>query len=113
MSAREPITATGAVIPCPHCGNPMPASEILAVLPGMQGRLYEIVRKAGTAGIIGRDIMSQMYADDPSGGPEGTNIISVFAHHANKKIRRFGVEISTRRGPWSVWRVVNIEGDAS
>jgi hypothetical protein len=93
---------------CPTCGHPMPSDEAAGVLAMRQRQLYEIVRASGTEGIGWRDIMSKLYADDPSGGPEGSNIISVMAIEINKKIKPFGVALTARRGPWPLWRIKNI-----
>jgi hypothetical protein len=94
---------------CPTCGHPQASDEIAALLSGKQRRLYEIVRKAGTEGIAAKDIMRMLYADDPTGGPETCNIISVFANKANQKIAGKGLKIHARRGPWPLWRLMPIE----
>ncbi len=98
---------------CPHCGHPMPADEVTLMLTPRQRQLYEIVRDAGIAGISARDILDKMYADEPNGGPDTANIISVFAHHANVRLKPFGLEISARRGPWPMWKLVGTPDDAS
>jgi len=94
---------------CPLCGHPMAGDDVAAVLPPKQRHLYEIVKAAGAAGISARDIMGKLYADDPSGGPVTSNIVAVFSHYANIKIRPFGLKISARRGPWPLWRLLKIE----
>src|SRR5882672_3901307 len=90
---------------CPHCGHPMPADEVGGFLTPKQRRLYEIVRDAGVAGISSAEILAKMYADSPKEWPS-SNIVSVFAHHANKRLIPFGVEISARRGPWPLWKLI-------
>jgi hypothetical protein len=91
---------------CPECGHPIPADEVAAELSPMQRKLYEIVRRAGVAGISAREILVELYAHDPSGGPTGTNIVSVFAHYANVRLKKRGLEITARRGPWPLWRLL-------
>lgn len=97
---------------CPYCGHPFAPDEVAAALPGRQRRLFEIIRAAGSVGISARDILGMMYAADPNGGPNTTNIISVFAHHANKKLKPFGLAISARRGQSPLWRLLKIEEGA-
>lgn len=93
---------------CPECGHPIPDDEIAALLTPGQRRVYEIVRMAGAAGISSRDIRDKLYENEPNGGPE-TNIISVFAHYANVRLRPHGLKITARRGPWPLWRLITTE----
>jgi len=94
---------------CRECGHPIPTDDIAAVLSPRQRRVYEIVRLAGTAGISSKEIRDKVYENDPNGGPKETNIISVFAHYANVRLRPFGLEITARRGPWPLWRLTKRE----
>jgi len=106
---------TGRVAPiypshvCAECGHPIPSDEVAAVLSPRQRRVYEIVRLAGTAGISAKEIRNKLYENDPNGGAKNTNIISVFAHYANVRLRPFGLEITARLGPWPLWRLTKTE----
>lgn len=93
---------------CPECGHPIPTDEVAALLTPMQHRVFEIVHMAGAAGISSREIRDKLYESKPNGGPE-SNIISVFAHHANLRLKAVGLKITARRGPWPLWRLINIE----
>jgi hypothetical protein len=102
----------GKVVVCEACGHPKPDNEIVALLTGKQRRLFEIIVRSGTLGIGVHDIMPELYANDPTGGPTNSQIISVMAHHINKKIAPFGLKLSCRRGPWAVWRLTETEETA-
>jgi hypothetical protein len=84
---------------CKCCGHPIVSDEISAALTPLQRRIFNVVKNAGTAGIRGKDVMDIVYADDINGGPDNTNIIAVVASQANRRLVRFGVKISGRRGP--------------
>lgn len=45
-----------------------------------------------------QEMMSVVYADDQSGGPESDNIISVQVVHLKKQIRPFGLSVKGRSG---------------
>ena len=92
--------------PCPTCGQPIVADIASAKLTKSERRLYEIVKAAGAPGITSRDIMKKLYAEDPSGGPENPNIVSVFASNANAKLAAHHLKLTARRGPWPLWRLV-------
>jgi hypothetical protein len=84
---------------------PAAADEISAALTPTQRRLYEIVRDAGDAGILGRAIREKLYAHDPDGGPASLNIVSVHAMLANKRLWPFRIAIEVER---RIWRVVDL-----
>lgn len=93
---------------CETCGHPVVGAEVETVLMGKQLRLFQIIDRAGAAGISSLNVMGVLYADEPDGGPLDTNIISAHAHAANKKLAPLGLRLSSRRGPWSLWRVMAI-----
>ena len=83
---------------CHCCGHPVPPEGVKAILAPRQLRMFEIVERAGQAGISGSDIMSMLYADDPEGGPASVNIVAVTATHIRKKLAPFGLTLRGRKG---------------
>jgi hypothetical protein len=96
------------VTACECCGHPVVADEIERVLTPMQARIFKAVKRAGAAGVSSKDIMGIVYADDPNGGPENTNIIAVVANQANKRLAPLGLKITASRGPWARLRLVEV-----
>lgn len=43
-------------------------------------------------------MMEHVYADDPNGGPESTNIISVQVNHLKKMLAPFGLTVTGFKG---------------
>ena len=83
---------------CKCCGHPLVSDEIGVVLTPLQRRIFNVVKRAGTAGISGGDIMDEVYANTRDGGPDSTNIIAVVAGQANKRLSQFNVKIRGKRG---------------
>lgn len=94
---------------CKCCGHPLPDSDIAAALTQGQRFIYEAIRRAGRAGISTRVIFERMYAADPNGGPDSTNIIAVQAQHANKRLIKFGLKLKGRSGPGGVYTLEKID----
>lgn len=91
---------------CPHCGHPL-VDSVAETLPRRQRRLYEAVEQAGNAGISRAQLMEKMYYDDPNGGPDSSNIVSVTVHVINKKIAKRGLAILSR--PFGVYRLMPLQ----
>jgi hypothetical protein len=91
---------------CPTCGFPVPDDSVAARLAGKQRTLYETVKAAGARGITTPEIMTALYADDPTGGPESNNIVSVMVRLVNLHIDRYGVVIRGQSGPGSYYRLI-------
>lgn len=89
---------------CPHCGHPT-GNEVTDVLSHSERLLFQIVSATGTFGIIKRDIMTKLYEDDPTGGPESSTIVNVMVYHINQKIGAFGLRISAQPMPHGRYRV--------
>ena len=94
---------------CKCCGHPMVSDPVEIVLTPLQRRIFEIVKRAGAAGISGKDIMEQVYANVRGGGPDSTNIIAVVVNHANKRLAQFSLKITARRGPHSRFKLERAE----
>lgn len=84
---------------CHCCGMPIPGDKVLDALTGLQQRVFTAIKRAGQAGIAGPRLMDVVYADDPSGGPDNPNIISVVATQMNPRLERFGLKLVGKRGP--------------
>lgn len=55
-------------------------------------------RARGRRIISHQQMMEHVYADDPNGGPESTNIISVQVNHLKKKLAPFGLTVTGFKG---------------
>jgi hypothetical protein len=85
---------------CKCCGYPVvEMNPIEAALTPLQLRVFNVVRRAGSAGISSRDALDIVYADDIKMPPDDTNIISVVACQANRRLAPFGLKIKAARGP--------------
>lgn len=90
---------------CEACGHPLPTYEALLDLTRMQQRLFSIIHKAGRAGIGNEAIMQQMYADDPTGGPESGKIIHVMKQKMRPALQKHGMKLVAKTGPGALWRL--------
>jgi hypothetical protein len=94
---------------CKCCGHPIVADEIGIVLTPLQRRIFNIVKRAGAAGISGRDIMDEVYANTQDGGPESTNIIAVVVNQMNRRLAQFSIKIQGRRGQGGVFKIERLK----
>ncbi len=90
---------------CECCGQIIPPA--IGALDNMRvkKRIYECVARH-PEGVSRSEIIESVYADDPDGGPEFANVISVHVARINKLIEREGVRIHSTRGPHAVYRLV-------
>ena len=86
---------------CECCGHPLPPEGIDAELTPTQRKLYRAVKRAGKAGITNPELMDKLYADDPNGGPENTNIISVMMKRVRAVLASYGLTVRSTGGPGS------------
>lgn len=96
------------IINCECCGHPMVSDKIGVVLTVTQHRVYEVVKRAGSAGITCKEIFDRVYANDPDGGPNSPGIISVCISQANKRLAQFGLKMQGTKGPAGGIRLVRI-----
>jgi hypothetical protein len=98
---------------CECCGHPLPEQHATLGLTRTQLRIFQIVEKAGRAGIPRRDLMDVVYANDINGGPESENILNVHRTNMNRRLSPHGLTISVSRGHYSIWKVESLvrEGD--
>jgi hypothetical protein len=99
---KKPKATSPGVCPC--CKRPL-SPEIKLRGPRMQ-RYFNVIA-AHPEGLTVWQLLDLAYADDPNGGPEKHNVISVTCHNINRLIRPQGWEIvsSGRGGPGSVYRL--------
>ena len=97
---------------CQCCGHPLPPDNVLQALTPLQQRIFLAIKRAGPGGIGSRDIMDIVYANDPTGGPESTNIVPVVVKHMRDRLAPHGLAIRGRRGPGALYRLEKIEEDA-
>lgn len=86
---------------CPTCGHPIVSDEIGIVLTPLQRRIFNIVKRAGIAGISRDDLMEMLYANAADGGPSNRNIIAVTCHQMNRRLAQFSIAIKGSRGSGS------------
>lgn len=106
QTGSRPIRNTSSEPRCPVCGHPYVAG-VATRLPYRQRALFEIIDAAGVNGIRGPEIMRQLYADDPAGGPLSPNIISVMCNHINRKIMHRGLKLGAG-APFGYYRLMRL-----
>lgn len=94
------------IVVCSCCGHPTPDAGARGALTPMQKRFFDIVLRAGTAGITGPEIMNRLYEDDPEGGAECRNVIPVTAKNIRERIESFGITLVGTRGNGSAYYIV-------
>jgi hypothetical protein len=88
---------------CPACRRPFPPR--LAVHGPIRQRIVDAIANRPD-GITRAELLDTVYADDPDGGPDNPNTISVLIHHANTELMRQGFCISpTWRGRGARYRL--------
>lgn len=70
------------------------------VLPKLRSRIFDVLWKRFPAGQLTHKskMMEAMYGDDPNGGPDSDNIISVQVMHLKNQIKPFGLSVKGRGG---------------
>lgn len=90
---------------CECCGQIIPPTVTALDNMRVKKRIYDCIAKNPQG--IGRDeIMDKVYGDDPDGGPEFVNVISVHVLRINKLLKAEGVKIHSTRGPHATYRLV-------
>lgn len=94
---------------CKDCGHPIVGDDLNASLTPLQRRIFDAVKRSGSAGIGSRDIMDIVYADDINGGPDDTNIIAVVIKQMAPRLARFNLKITGSRGPGAVFTLAALD----
>lgn len=101
--------------PCPCCGHKISETDALrwnsetrtlsgrghiVQLSPIRGRIFDKLWRLWPSGhmISTGDMTSYIYADDPNGGPESVNTISVHINFIQRDIAPFGLNIKSRHG---------------
>lgn len=90
---------------CPHCKRPFPPP--LRVGGTRRQAMVDYIAKH-PEGVTVWQILGAVYADDPNGGPEKHNLVSVMAHQANTKLIDQGWKINATGGPGSRYTLVKL-----
>jgi hypothetical protein len=56
-------------------------------------------------GVTRREIINSIYANDPNGGPNNENVVSVLVKRANSDLEPLGYRITSTGGPGSRYRL--------
>jgi DNA-binding response OmpR family regulator len=88
---------------CPTCRQIVPPRDLFRDQP-VKRRLYQFLLDH-PEGVTRRQSMDAVWADDPNGGPEFENVISVHVHRMRPTLEREGVTITCARGPGATYRV--------
>jgi len=88
---------------CPCCRQIIPPKGLFRDQP-VKARIYEFIA-THPQGVTRRQIMDAVWANDPNGGPEFENVVSVHIKHMRPALEREGVTISCARGPGATYRV--------
>lgn len=104
-----------AKTPCPCCGHQIAETDALrwnsetrtlsgrghiVQLSPIRGRIFDKLWRCWPSGhmVSLEELMTWVYADDPDGGPESVNVISVQLNHMRKFLAPFGLSIRGRHG---------------
>lgn len=90
---------------CPHCRRPF--APPINFGGTKRQRLYDYIAR-NPQGVTTLQCMEHVYADDPNGGPEDPNTISVQIRNINLILARLksSHRIRSTRGPGAVYRLV-------
>lgn len=94
---------------CPCCHRPFPPE--LAVGGSVRQRLVDIVANRPD-GVTRSELLDCLYANDPNGGPDYPNTISVLIHFANIKLNKLGYRIKGSGGPGSRYFLETLGADS-
>lgn len=93
---------------CPYCRRPYPPE--LNVGGSVRQRLVDTVANRPD-GITRSELLDTLYANDPNGGPDYPNTISVLVHFANMKLSKLGYRIKGSGGPGSRYFLEELGAD--
>ena len=88
---------------CPHCLQVIPPKGLFRDQP-IKKRIYEYLA-AHPEGVTRQQILDRVWADDPDGGPEFANVVSVHVKHMRPILEREGLTISCAKGAGATYRL--------
>jgi hypothetical protein len=91
---------------CKHCGQIIPPK--VQVGGKRRQAMFDYIA-AHPEGVTVWQILAYVYADDPNGGPESHNIVSVVAKQINRIVNPLGVRIKGSGGPGSRYTLQEIQ----
>lgn len=92
---------------CPTCGRAFPPK--IDVGGKKRQLIFDYVARHPEGVTVGQ-IMEYVYAEDPNGGPESSNVVAVQAWHINRYLETRGApyRIRGRGGPGSIYRLYTV-----
>lgn len=91
---------------CKYCGHPIHNENLERDLTPHQRNFYNILQKAGSAGLQAQDIADRLWAHDPNGGPVwARNCVSVMKRRINTKLRKHKIQVVTTVGAGHYYRL--------
>jgi hypothetical protein len=93
---------------CACCGHPLPVYDTLKGLTPSQQRIFELVEKAGQAGVSRRELMDKIYGGNPNGGPSSPNVLNVQKTKMQIVLQSRGLKITSEGGHYARWRLEKI-----
>lgn len=79
---------------CECCGFPLPPElPEGANFTDTEARVFDIIRKAGKAGIKKIKIHDELYGHRSDGGPDSINVVDVYVWKIRRKIWPLGMDI--------------------
>ena len=88
---------------CPCCKRAIPPKGLFSNQP-VKKRIYEYLA-AHPEGVTRQQILDRVWADDPDGGPEFANVVSVHVKHMRPILEREGLTISCAKGAGATYRL--------
>lgn len=86
---------------CSTCGQGLPP-EVNVGGPVRQ-RVFDYIAKH-PEGVTTQQVLDHVYVDDPNGGPDSGNVVSVHVTNINRRLS--GMKIKARGGPASIYQLV-------
>ena len=88
---------------CPTCGRAYPPA--VDVGGPVRQRVFDYIAKH-PEGVTRPQVLTHVYADDPNGGPNNENVVSVHVRNINKRLQ--GMRIKAAGGPGSTYKLVKL-----
>lgn len=80
---------------CPSCGHPILPTDPLAILSPQERRIFDVIHKAGQAGIDSQAVRERIY-NGASGGVSA-QLVGVHLKNMSPKLRYLGLVVDSER----------------
>jgi DNA-binding winged helix-turn-helix (wHTH) protein len=77
---------------CHYCGQPLPAHRLNVPMTPVEGRIFDLILRAGEDGILNRDLIDIVWPDDDA--TKISKTLSVHIAHINEKLAERGYRIA-------------------